>query len=352
MAGRLSPASLSRAGTGVLSAFSPLQIVRRGPLRITTGFAEPFQQYSDAVLSAHQGEHIAAALLAAARRLQGSDGLELLKVRGDSPLAGLLKTLGAVKAGEAGAPYIELSPFPEFVDYHATVKAKTRKNIRNARNRLARAHQVQHRALTGAEEIRVLVARVHHGRERWLQELGLTSRAFREPTFPQFLNGLASRHLGFEVLAMSLELDGQPMADQWGMVFNGRYYAYAATWETAYEEFSPGKLHLEDVIRTCHGRGVRTADFLMPAVRYKLTWTDSVMPIADYALPCSWMGRIYSKCWIGALRPQLKRLVLTIPEHTRRRLANLIPSRPGTPAPIATGLAPPEAERTAYSRSQ
>ena len=71
------------------------------------------------------------------------------------------------------------------------------------------------------------------------------------------------------------------------MCHNGRYYAYVATWAPEIEEASPGKLHLEEVIRACHERGIGVADFLMPAARYKFTWTDKAMPVADYALPLS-----------------------------------------------------------------
>ncbi len=67
----------------------PLRIVRRGPLRIATGLAEPFQQYSDAILSPDQGHDVVDALLGAALRLDACDGIELLKVRDDSPLAGV-----------------------------------------------------------------------------------------------------------------------------------------------------------------------------------------------------------------------------------------------------------------------
>jgi len=310
----------------------PLRIVRRGPLRIATGLAEPFQQYSDAILSPDQGHDVVDALLGAALRLDACDGIELLKVRDDSPLAGALASNGAVRAAEDAAPYIDLRGFKEFADYHATVKPKTRKNIRNSRNRITRMHRLEHRVITCREDIRVLVARTYRGRERWLKELGLTSRAFREDTFPDFLDELASGGHGLSVLAMSLEADGRPIADQWGVVFNGRYYAYGATWDPLYEEFSPGKLHLEDVIRACHELEIGTADFLMPAAHYKLTWTDDVMPVADFALPCSWRGRIYASCWIGALRPQLKRLALATPDRARSLLATLIFARRGVPS--------------------
>lgn len=328
---------IARKG-GEIVGVLPLQIVRRGPLRMATGLAEPFQQYSDAILALDQGKEVVDALLGAALQLDGCDGLELLKVREDSPLACSLASRGAVRAAEDAAPYIDLHGFEKFADYHATVKPKTRKNIRNSRNRITRMHRFEHRVVTSREEIRVLVARTFRGRERWLQELGLTSRAFRENTFADFLDEVAGAGYGLWVLAMSLEADGKPIADQWGFVFNGRYYAYGATWDPGYEEFSPGKLHLEDVIRACHERGIATADFLMPAASYKLTWTDDVMLVADFALPCSWRGRIYASCWIGALRPQLKRLALAAPDWARGRLAGLILTRRGVPPTAAARL--------------
>ena len=125
-------------------------------------------------------------------------------------------------------------------------------------------------------------------------------------------------------MAMSLTIDDQPVADQWGFVFNGRYYAYVATWQPEFEEASPGKLHLEEVIRACHERGLGVADFLMPAVRYKFTWTETAVPVADYALPLSLSARLQFSLWSGHIRPWLKRTALKIPAGLRIRIANLL----------------------------
>jgi CelD/BcsL family acetyltransferase involved in cellulose biosynthesis len=123
---------------------------------------------------------------------------------------------------------------------------------------------------------------------------------------------------------MSLTLDGRPIAEQWGFVFNNRYYAYVATWTPEFEEASPGKLHLEEVIRCCHERGVRVADFLMPAARYKFTWTDQAMPVADYALPLTLFGQLQSSLWSAGLRPALKGLALRLPAALRSRAARTL----------------------------
>ena len=196
--------------------------------------------------------------------------------------------------------------------------------MRNIKNRLARSGTLGHRVWSDPADVRALVERAHAGRERWLEEQGLTSRAFRDKSFGDFGLSLADPESGLQVMAMSLTLDEQPVADQWGFVFNGRYYAYVATWAPEFEEASPGKLHLEEVIRACHERGLAVADFLMPAVRYKFTWHRPAMAVADYALPLSLSARLQFSLWSAHLRPLLKRIALKLPAGLRSRIANLL----------------------------
>lgn len=320
---RFEPVILAVRERGGLVGLLPLQRVRNGFSHLLTGFGEPYQQYTDAVLSPDASCSAVRHLIDAACGLEGAGGLSLLKVRDDSPLSALLAGKGATRSNADAAPFVDLSPFPDFKAYHATVNAKTRKNIRNARNRLARDGTLAHKVLTGPAEVGTLVKRAHDGRERWLEELGLTSRAFRDPTFGDFVSSLADPASGLQVVAMSLTLDDKPVADQWGFVFNNRYYAYVATWASEFEASSPGKLHLEEVIRTCHERGIAVADFLLPAVRYKLTWTDNAMPVADYALPLSPGARLYTALWSARIRPALKRLAFRLPPGLRSRAARI-----------------------------
>ena len=119
--------------------------------------------------------------------------MQLLKVRDDSPLAPLLAERSALRSNADAAPFVDLAPFADFKAYHATVNAKTRKNMRNARNRLARAGKLEHRVLTDRAEIEALVERAHAGRERWLEDAGLTSRAFRDPSFGEFAYSACER---------------------------------------------------------------------------------------------------------------------------------------------------------------
>ena len=321
---RFEPLLLTLRDAGRLVALLPLQRVRSGLACVVTGFGEPYQQYTDALVAPDAPADVAERLLDAACRLRGCDGINFLKVRDDSRLAAPLAARGAIRSNADAAPFVELAPFADFKAYHATVNAKTRKNMRNARNRLARAGTLAHHAAAEAGEVATLVARAHAGRERWLEEQGLTSRAFRDPSFRAFAQAVARPESGLITLAMSLTLDGRPIADQWGFVFNGRYYAYVATWAPEFEESSPGKLHLEEVLRACHQRGVAVADFLMPAARYKFTWTETAMPVADYALPLSRTARLQFALWSGGIRPLLKQVALTLPAGLRSRIARVL----------------------------
>ena len=321
---RFDPLILTLRDAGRLIGLLPLRRVRSGLACVVTGFGEPYQQYTDALVAPDAPADVAERLLDAACRLRGCDGVNLLKVRDDSRLAAPLARRGATRGNADAAPFVELAPFADFKAYHATVNAKTRKNMRNARNRLTRAGTLAHHAAAEAGEVATLVARAHAGRERWLEEQGLTSRAFRDPSFGAFAQAVARPESGLVTLAMSLTLDGHPIADQWGFIFNGRYYAYVATWAAEFEEASPGKLHLEEVLRACHARGVAVADFLMPAARYKFTWTETAMPVADYALPLSRSGRLQFAVWSAGIRPLLKQAALRLPPRFRSRIARVL----------------------------
>lgn len=309
---------------GRLAGILPLRIVRSGRLRLATGFGEPFQQYTDVLLAPGAGPDLAARMLALAVRQLKVDGLQFLKVRADSTLLPALAALSPIVSNEDGAPYVDLAAHAGFDAYFATLNAKTRKNMRNARNRLGRTGTLAHDVVEDDAGKADLVRRAYAGRQRWLAEQGLTSRAFREPSFAAFVERAATRSGGLDVLAMTLALDGRPLADQWGFVHRGRYYAYAATWDPEFEESSPGKLHLGEVIHACADRGIAVADFLIPAARYKLTWAENVVPVADYAVPLTPKGRLYFSIWSAKVRPFLKRMALMTPPRLRSRIAGLL----------------------------
>lgn len=325
-ASELLPLILVASEAGRIVGLLPLKRVRTAAASVLTGLGEPFQQYTDLVLApGADARTVLAAMLRSKAIIGTADAIELRKVRGDSALFAALgertKNLQPVDA----APFVDLRPHRDFTSYHQTVNAKSRKNMRNQRNRLMRDAPLTAHSYTTAAGIGALIRSSFEGRTDWLDREGLSSRAFRDPDFGRFVARFAdAADTGIEILAVALRHGETPIAEQWGFVHKGRYYAYVASWDPAYEEASPGKLIMEEVLRVCHARGVAIADFLMPAARYKLTWAEQATPVYDIVLPLTVRGRLTAKLWTGWLRPVAKQAVLALPVSLRTMLMGAV----------------------------
>ncbi|MCS6758542.1 MAG: GNAT family N-acetyltransferase [Candidatus Devosia euplotis] len=184
--------------------------------------------------------------------------------------------------------------------------------MRNAHNRLEREGALTHHvAATGADMLGI-INRTLSGRAERLKDRGLTSRAFRDTTFTDFCQSLAGRD-DLPVLAMSLHHNDAAIAEQWGFVHNGRYYAFVASCDFSNSDESPGRLHLGEVIHAC-------ADLMVPVMPYKLTWATEVICVSDYALPATPRGLLVLNLWDRALRPWLKSTVLNMLKGLRSAL--------------------------------
>lgn len=319
-----------RRGSDVV-AIAPFRTVTRGPVHLAVDLTDPFGQYGDVLIAdGEDAQSIIAVIIADLRAAGEVDALLLRRVRADSPMRAMAATDGFAASGVDAAPFVDLRPYPTFSSYRETVNAKSRKNLRNLRNRLARLAPVTHRILTG-DDIREIVELSFAGRLRWLDEQGLASTAFDDPAFRAFVERVGELGCRGEIplLAMGLYCGEVAVSVQWGFVYRGRYYAYIAARNPEFDPYSPGRLHLEDVIQTCHREGIPICDLLMPAARYKLTWTDQAMEVVDVAVPFSWRGRVVLDLWNRRLRPLAKSCYAWLPASVRRGVRGLLGAGPG-----------------------
>ncbi|MEZ5871377.1 MAG: GNAT family N-acetyltransferase [Nitratireductor sp.] len=310
---------------GELKALLPLAIRLNQGIRVLTGMTEPFQQYTDMLIAKDENPRTIFKAMLPLLKTAGADYLHLGQVRQTSPLgqalSGIIKPTGETD----GAPYVQLSDWPDFESYFLSVKAKTRKNMRNARNRLERDGKLVHLVAREGRVLADVIDRSFEGREAWLERQGLTSRAFRDSGFAEFVNRFKQPELtGIETIAFSLQHGEKPMADQWGFIHKGRYYAFIAGWDQAYEESSPGKLHLGNIIEACYGEGLVAADFMIPAARYKFTWANEAVPVCDHVMPLTLRGQIHKTLWLNLLRPLAKRIAYALPTQLRSQLFKLV----------------------------
>lgn len=311
-----------------LVAVLPLERIRTTARTVLAPLGHAFSQYSDALISAGlEPRDAVARLLRAAILAAPCDAVSFLKVRNDSVLARGMPANHLVTGSEQGAPCVVLEGFADYEAYFQTIKPKTRKNLRNTRNRLERdgilAHHV---AETEAEKLGV-IERTLSGRANRLRDQGLSSRAFRDNSFSGFCATLPGRQ-DMPIMAMSLRHNGDPIAEQWGFVHKQRYYAFVASRDFSNSEESPGKLHLGEVIHACAQRGLKGADLMVPVMPYKLTWATEVVQVSDYALPVTPRGMLVVNLWDKRLRPLIKSAVLRMPKGLRSFAMGVAGRRP------------------------
>jgi len=303
-----------------LLAILPLERLRTPTRTVLQPLGQAFGQYADALVADGLDPRDAIArLLRAATTAAPCDAVSFLKVRSDSALARGMPANHLVTGTEEGAPYVALDAFEDYPSYFATIKPKTRKNMRNARNRLERDGAVTHHVAETAGETLGVIERTLEGRAGRLRDQGLSSRAFRDGAFAEFCASLPERE-DLPLLAMSLHHADRPIAEQWGFVHKGRYYAFVASRDFGNSDESPGKLHLGEVTQACAERGLRGADLMVPVMPYKLTWATDVVTVRDYALPVTPRGMLMLKLWDMTLRPWLKQTVLRMPARLRSTL--------------------------------
>ena len=307
-----------------LVAVLPLERIRTRARTVLSPLGHAFSQYSDALIAPGLDPRDAVArLLRAAIAAAPCDAISFLKVRDDSLLAQGMPDNHLVTGAEQGAPYVALDAFANYAAYFQTIKPKTRKNMRNARNRLERDGAVTHHVAENANETLGVIERTLSGRADRLRDQGLTSRAFRDAAFTTFCRGMAQR-ADLPVMAMSLRHNGEPIAEQWGFVHKQRYYAFVASRDFSNSDESPGKLHLGEVIHACAERGLCGADLMVPVMPYKLTWATEVVDVRDYALPVTPRGLLVLHVWDRTLRPLFKKVLLNMPRGLRSFAMKLV----------------------------
>ena len=308
-----------------LMAVAPLRIVRVGPLRLAIDLTDPFGQYGGLLIADDaDSDAIVADVLATLRSAARIDGLSLRRARADSRAYPALVQHGFAAGAPDAAPFVDLRQYQDFAAYQQTLNAKSRKNLRNLRNRLARIAPVSHRVATG-DDVHRVIDQSFEGRLQWLDEHGIPSMAFGHPAFSAMLAGIRdlAQRRELSLLAMGLYCGDDPVSLQWGFVHRDRYYAYIAARNPAFDEYSPGRLHLEDVIRTCFERNIQICDFLAPAARYKLTWTETATDVTDVAVPFTVAGRLWLDAWSRRLRPAIKNRYTQLPLWLRRHIRRI-----------------------------
>lgn len=301
----------------------PMELLDTGMRRVLVPMGYAFSQISNALVTAGEApEAIVRQLIETTKSTIACDTLLFTKVRAGSSLYKGLPGDHIKTAEPIGAPVVDLAGYADFAEYFQTIRWKTRKNIRNARNRLEREAPLVHHVIENASEQLPLIERTLSSRGQRLREQGLTSRAFGTRHFQDFCARLVS-HPDLSILGFSLVHGETPLAEQWGFIHAGRYYAYVATRNFSHAEESPGKMHLAEITQAISARGMEACDLGIPVMPYKMTWATHVIDVHDIAVPLTIRGKVIVYFWDVWLRPTLKAMVLRTPAELRAKVMRI-----------------------------
>ena len=308
-----------------LIALLPLSIQNRKFRSCLTGLAEPYQQYTEMlVFDGADTKEIFSGWLEEIKKTD-VDYLQLGQVRTDSHLFQAMNGLVSPSGEQEAAPFVDLSVWKDFEAYSGSLNRKTRKTMRNAHNRLAKTDRISHSVFYNGSDLQRIMENVYEGRRSWLHKNGLTSRAFSDPDFKKFVSQLKdSDNCQVQMIATELKHGDATVAEQIGFIHKNCYYAFMSGWNPEYEQISPGRMHLGEILKTCYAMNLQKADFMIPAVPYKFTWAKEAIGVSDYVLPLTMRGFAYNRIWLNLLRPIAKTLIYKLPKGFRSKLFKVL----------------------------
>lgn len=307
-----------------LTAIWPLSLQREGLCVIARCLDDPFGQFAGLVVDeCEDPEQVIDSIVRALEAENLAAGLMIERVAEGTALHRSLAAKGAKVIYSDRSALVDFRPYDNFQAYLKSRKPKTRKNLRNARNRLERDHDFEHEIVTGADDIRSIMDQAFEARLAWMQDRAETAPAFRDPDFRRLLGGLTESAAGEDLIGFRLRVGDTPIAVQWGFLHAGRYYAYISARNPAFDAYSPGRLHLGMVLEACFERGVDVVELMAPASDYKMSWTDQTRRIDDFGLALTAGGYLYLDLWRRLGRTMARRAYHGLPEGLRRHVADM-----------------------------
>ena len=176
-----------------------------------------------------------------------------------------------------GCPYIDLSEFSTIDDFLKSLKRNLRQDTKRRIRRLEENDDVRFEVFRPDElpsALEVLPELLNHHKLRW-------PNAYKAPNFHE---NLIKALLPIGLLHFSrIIVNGKTISWRIGFIYRSRYYSYMPTFDEAYKQYSPGKIHLLYCIEDAIKRELKVYDQLRGAELYKNEWTSTVNTVYTYS---------------------------------------------------------------------
>lgn len=251
---------------GELIALWPFAIERRGLLRLarrlTSGMRE---EYGKPLVRRGAGEGKWAAIVAALMHVN-ADALEVHWLQEGSPLCAaldaapqtrLLRLLPQRTRGYPGFT-VELRGTPTFEAFEkSALSSSFRQALRRYRRRLEQRGKVEFGCCDTPQQTAALLSWIFAQKRAWANARGIRNDALNDDRVLGFYCELAARlDLSKRPLVAFTKVDGEPVAASLSVIGSQTLEFAVTTYDPAFSEYSVGSLHMYDLLRWTHARGL------------------------------------------------------------------------------------------------
>ena len=329
--------AVGRDDHGELLFILPLAVERHGLVRTLTWLGSDNNDYNAPLLAPHllqliSGKDFLALWRHILQRIQSEqhwrfDLIEFVRMPA---------TLGHKPNPFLGLP---VSPHPDHAyrthlnaDWETFYASKrspsTRGRERTKRNRLSAMGAIEFATSTGSEEIARSVDTLISQKKLSFARMGARN-IFERPGWSAFYRALASDSGACDFAHVSrLDVGSAAGAVNLGLIFQGTYYHLLASHSDGdMARFSPGAVHLQELMRYAIARGCADYDFTIGDESYKRDWSETQAVLFDHVSAARVRGALFAP--IFRLQSRIKRFVKQTPVvwnafmRWRTRFANL-----------------------------
>lgn len=300
----------------------PLAVRRLSVFRILHALAEPATQYGDLLIDPDEDR---AALVEIAWRAVRSwrdiDVIELRRVPDGSSLANLRELAAhAVDSSQDRAPLVDFRMLDaDRADRQRT--SRTRNALRRHERLLAELGPVGFEILEEPQEQCAAINEAFALKRKWQQEKSVVSAGYAHRASETCLERLAREE---RLFVARLYVGEQTAALEIGALRQRRYWSLVQSYDLRFARHAPGRLLFWHLLGRCPEIGIDVFDFLAPASRHKLEWSNTDIGIRDYLVPASARGGV-ALSYLSIVKPRLRGIYRQLPSRLRGHLTWMLP---------------------------
>jgi len=309
--------TISRGSSLVL--LWPLAVRRLSFFRVLHSLGEPATQYADALID--RGEDQQALLKMAWETIQSwpdIDAIELRRIRDGTAVAKQLLR-HRVERTRASAPVLDFRSL-DAGSAEGQRTSRTRQALRRHQRLLSEHGPVTFELVERPEEQCELLDQAFSLKQTWQKQKSSVSTGYAHGASLGCLQRLA-RSGG--LLAVCLRSGPEIAAVEIGALRQRHYWSLVQSYDLRFSRHAPGRLLFWHLLKRCPELSIDVFDFLAPADRHKLEWSNKEVPIADYLVAVSLVGylAVFYLTWV---RPLLRECYRRLPAGLGQHASGLL----------------------------